>query len=198
MIIYLLIKEFPMIKIKGSVLLDAVKWARQKFGDEQIDRIISLMDAEAKSIFLGQIMRSDWYPVEAFVNYIEIELQEIFGRNTESLIELTGEPVAKQLRGIYALFVKLGSPEFLIKRLSVVTDTYFKGIEVKPTMVTPGKATVQYIGFEKQHAVIQFVIIGFYKKALEISGAKNVKIRFTTPIGEGKGYSELTVSWDPT
>jgi hypothetical protein len=33
------------------------------------------------------------------------------------------------------------------------------------------------------------------KKALEISGAKDVVIYFSTPIEEGKGYSELSIAW---
>jgi hypothetical protein len=40
-----------------------------------------------------------------------------------------------------------------------------------------------------------FAIIGFFKKALEISGARDVTIHFATPIDEGKPFSELSISW---
>jgi hypothetical protein len=40
-----------------------------------------------------------------------------------------------------------------------------------------------------------FAIIGFFRKALEISGAKDVVIYFLTPIEEGRGYAELSISW---
>ena len=40
-----------------------------------------------------------------------------------------------------------------------------------------------------------FGIIGFFRKALEISGASDVLIYFLTPIEEGKGYAELSISW---
>ncbi|HMD10588.1 MAG TPA: hypothetical protein VKH63_23865 [Candidatus Acidoferrum sp.] len=40
-----------------------------------------------------------------------------------------------------------------------------------------------------------FAIVGFFKKALEISGAKDVAIYFSVPIEEGKGYSELSIAW---
>jgi len=57
------------------------------------------------------------------------------------------------------------------------------------------KAVVRYSGFEKQHRIMGFAIIGFFKKALEISGAKDVVLRFTVPIEEGKAFSELSISW---
>ena len=38
-------------------------------------------------------------------------------------------------------------------------------------------------------------IIGFFRKALEISGAKDVAIHFATPIDEGKDFAELSISW---
>jgi hypothetical protein len=59
----------------------------------------------------------------------------------------------------------------------------------------PGKALVRYTGFEKQHRIMGFAIIGFFKKALEISGAKDVVLSFTTPIEEGKTFAELSIGW---
>ena len=57
-----------------------------------------------------------------------------------------------------------------------------------PALVTP---VVRYTGFEKQHRIIGFAIMGFFKKALEISGAKNVVLCFTVPIEEGKVFRAL-------
>jgi hypothetical protein len=42
---------------------------------------------------------------------------------------------------------------------------------------------------------VGLTIIGFFKKALELSGAKDVLTHFSTPIEEGKGYAELSVAW---
>ncbi len=55
---------------------------------------------------------------------------------------------------------------------------------------------VKYNGFQKQHAIFEYVIMGFYQKGLELSGAKNVKALFTTSVAQGEGYSELTITWD--
>jgi hypothetical protein len=40
-----------------------------------------------------------------------------------------------------------------------------------------------------------FAIIGFFRKALEISGAKDVAVRFTVPIDQGAEFAELSITW---
>ena len=59
-----------------------------------------------------------------------------------------------------------------------------------------GKAMVKHTGFKKQHRLIGFAIIGFYRNALEIAGAKAVKAEYATSIEDDKGYSELILSWN--
>jgi hypothetical protein len=113
----------------------------------------------------------------------------------EVLIKGSEEVIERQLRGIYKVFVKLGSPEFVLKRIAAVHATYFQGVDIKVEMMGPGNATIRYTGYEKQHRIIGFAIIGFFRKALEISGAKNVQAGFATPIEAGKGYAELAISW---
>jgi hypothetical protein len=109
-------------------------------------------------------------------------------RGSEAVIE-------RQLRGIYKAFVKLGSPEFVIKRIAAVHATYFQGVPIEVQIQGNGRALVTYTGFEKQHRIMGFAIVGFFKKALEISGAKDVAIYFSVPIEEGKSYSELSIAW---
>jgi len=43
------------------------------------------------------------------------------------------------------------------------------------------KALIKYTGFEKQYRIMGFAIIGFFKKALEIPGAKDVVHLFCHP-----------------
>jgi hypothetical protein len=114
--------------------------------------------------------------------------EEMITRGSEVVIE-------KQLRGVYKAFVKFGSPEFVIKRIAAVHATYFQGVPIEVHLQGPGKALVRYTGFERQHRIMGFAIIGFFKKALEISGAKDVVLRFTVPIEEGKEFAELSISW---
>lgn len=63
-------------------------------------------------------------------------------------------------------------------------------------MKGPNAATIQYVGFSCNHRVMGFVILGFFRKALEISRAKKVDLHFTVPIEAGEKFCELALLWD--
>jgi hypothetical protein len=114
--------------------------------------------------------------------------EEVITRGAEAVNE-------RQLQGIYKAFVKVGSPEYVIERIAAVHATYFQGVSVDVQLPEPRKALIKYTGFEKQHRIMGFAIIGFFNKALELSGANDAAIYFTTPIEEGRGYAELSIAW---
>jgi hypothetical protein len=79
--------------------------------------------------------------------------------------------------------------------MSLVGNTYFQGVEAEVEVVESGKATVKYVGYKPHHAIFEYALIGWYRKALELSGAKNVKVEFITPIKAGKGYAKSSITW---
>ena len=111
------------------------------------------------------------------------------------LIGRTEAVIERQLHGIYRVFVRLRSPESIIKRIVIIHRTYFTGASVGFDLPRPGRAIVKYGGFEKHHRLLEYVIIGFYRKALELCGAKRVQVMVTVPIVQGGGSCELTITW---
>ena len=71
----------------------------------------------------------------------------------------------------------------------------FRGVSIKITFDGPDKAIITYTGFEKQHRLVQPSLVGFYRKALEISGAKDIQAKYLTSIEENKGFCELEITW---
>ena len=102
--------------------------------------------------------------------------------------------IERRLKGIYRIFVRLGSPEFFIRYHSIAHQGYFRGVLMKITFDGANKAIIKFTGFEKQHKLMERSIIGFYKKALETFGAKNVHTKYLTLIEENKGYCELEIT----
>ena len=184
-----------MVQIKGSVIQETINQIKSRAGDDSLKKILDLLDGETRKVFEGDIFASTWYSLDVFTRFLEVEIKVLAGGNEEIVTRGSEAVIERQLRGIYKAFVKLGSPEFVIRRIAAVHATYFQGVPIEVQVPVHGKATVKYTGFEKQHRILGFAIIGFFKKALEISGAKDVTIHFSVPIDEGKPYSELSIAW---
>jgi hypothetical protein len=184
-----------MVQIKGSAIKETIDQVKRRSGDAAFQKIIGLLDDETRKIFEGEIFSSTWYPLDLFTRFLEIEIRVLADGNEEMVTRGSEVVIERQLRGIYKAFVKLGSPEFVIKRIAAVHATYFQGVPIEVQLEGNNRALVRYSGFEKQHRIMGFAIVGFFKKALEISGAKDVVIRFSVPIEEGKEFSELSIAW---
>src|SRR6201987_2805618 len=184
-----------MVQIKGSAIKETIQQIKSRNGEEAFQKILGLLDEETRKICQGEIYSSTWYPLNNFTRFLEVEIRVLAEGREEMITRGSEAVIEKQLRGIYKAFVKLGSPEFVIKRIAAVHATYFQGVPIEVQLQGHGKAVVKYTGFEKHHRIMGFAIMGFFKKALEISGAKDVVLRFTVPIEEGKAFSELSISW---
>jgi hypothetical protein len=184
-----------MVQIKGSAIQATFNQIKGRLGDEAFQKILALLDEETRNAFKGEIYSSTWYSLDLFTRFLEVEIRVLGNGREEMITRGTEAAVERQLQGIYKAFVKAGSPEFVIKQIAAVHATYFQGVPIEVEMPGPGKASIKYTGFEKQHRIIGFVLIGFFKKALEMSGAGDAVIGFATPIEADKGYAELSISW---
>ena len=184
-----------MVQIKGATIKEAVTQIKTRAGDQAFQKILGLLDEDTRKMFEGEIIASTWYPLDNYARFLEVEVRVLANGREEVITRGAEVANERSLRGIYKAFVKVGSPEYVMERIAAVHTTYFQGVSVDVQLPEPRKALIKYTGFEKQHRIMGFAIIGFFKKALEISGAKDVVIHFSTPIEDGKGYSELSISW---
>ena len=185
-----------MLHIKGTAVQDTLKAIEARAGKAELEKIISHLDPETREIFQQPISPSAWYSCDAFSRFLEADIQETAGGNEQELVKRAETVIEKQLSGIYKIFVRLGSPEFVIRRIAAVHSTYFDGVQIMPEMKGPNSATIQYVGFSRNHRIMGFVILGFFRKALEISGAKKADVHFTVPIEAGQEFCELALTWD--
>ena len=188
-------EEARMVQIKGSAIKETIDQIKSRAGEAAFQKILGLLDEETRKLCQGEVFSSTWYPLDLFTRFLEIEVRVLANGKEEMVTRGSEAVIERQLRGIYKAFVKLGSPEFVVKRIAAVHATYFQGVPIDVQLQGNNRALVKYTGFEKQHRIMGFAIVGFFKKALEISGAKDVVIYFSTPIEEGKGYSELSIAW---
>jgi hypothetical protein len=184
-----------MVEIKGSVINDSINTVKKKNGDQVYNNILSQLDEQARQLFEKPILDTGWYSLDSFSKFVELEIKLTANGDENELVIHSEDVIEKQLKGIYKIFVKLGSPEFILNRISILHQGYLRGVSIKIKLDGPDKAIITYTGFEKQHRLIGFGLVGFYKKAIEISGAKNIHTKFLTSIEENKGYCELEITW---
>jgi len=133
-----------MVQIKGSAIKETINQIKARSGEDALQKILGLLDEEARTICQGEIYSSTWYPLDIFTRFLEVEIRVLADGREEMITRGSEVVIEKQLRGIYKAFVKLGSPEFVIKRIAAVHETYFQGVPIEVDLQRPGKARFAY------------------------------------------------------
>jgi len=181
-----------MAEIKGSGVREALAAYREHLPDE-CREVLARLDPQTREL-IENASPNEWLPIDAFVRYLQAQV-DVTGEDAYALHTHRAELVIeRQLQGLYKIFAKLASPQSLIARLSAVHATFWRGVEVDRRVEGKNRAVLHYSGFEKGHRLMEPIIIGFFRKTLEVNGAKDVKAEFTVPIG-GPKPAELVVTW---
>src|SRR6266571_6172492 len=136
-----------MLHIKGTAVLDTLEAIKVRAGKAELDKIVSHLDSETREIFQRPVSPSSWYSCDAFARFLEADIRETAGGNEEEMVKRAGAVIERQLSGIYKMFVRIGSPEFVIRRIAAVHSTYFDGVQIIPEMTGANSAAIQYVGF---------------------------------------------------
>ncbi len=184
-----------MATIKGLVLLDAVRSVRQRVGEETLQRVVQSMPDPWRGLLRSQLLPTSWYPLEAFVQFLDADLAVTGKGDTAGLGERAAAVIVQELNGVYSVLSRQKTPAFFVQRVAGINETYFNGISVNVTMVGPNCAKISYVGFSPHHGVIEILLTTFYSVALKRSGAQQVTVTLITPMRAGNGRCELEVSW---
>jgi hypothetical protein len=181
------------IRIKGTSLLDSVEAARKREGEQRLAQIVESLLPPFRDIFEKPIVPTSYYSLDAFVAFLEAGFR-LGGDDERVLIKRTEAVAERQLAELYRVFIKVGSPEFVVQRIITIHQTFFTGIGISVEL-QPGDARIRYTGFRKQHRLIEYIMIGFYQKALQICGGREVRAEMSVPIADGGEFCELHVTW---
>jgi hypothetical protein len=184
-----------MVEIKGIPIIDSLEAVRRRDGQEALDRITQQLDGDAKRLMEAKLLPNAWYSLDAFAKFLEVDVRLTAGGNESLLVGRAEAVVEHQLRGVYKVFARLSSPHSILKRLATIHSTYFRNAEVRFESTGERQAIVEYGGFMSQHRIMRPVLVGFYRKALEVCGAKAASVSFLPPGPDGAPSWALRLTW---
>ena len=183
------------MNVKASAIKLAIELDKYKYGNKIFEKLLDDLNEKDRKIVSSSLLDTSWVPLEVFAYYLESAVKIIYNGDESKLVKDVEEASEKHLRGIYHVFVKLGSPEFIVKRTVAAAKTYYQGIEATAKITGPKQALLTFTGYKKEHRIIELSILGWIKCALRLSGAKNIKCDVVRSLANDKGYFELTTTW---
>jgi hypothetical protein len=184
------------MEIKGTAVLAIQDFVKVNY-KERYEDWIDALPIESKHIFTEVINSSKWYPLREGAIIPTKRIGELFySRNyNEAALDSGKYSAQKALTGIYYFFVKASSTAHVIKRAPKIFNTYYRPGEIVVVKQIENEITLQIRNMTESHDIIEHRIAGWMHKAMEISGARTIRIHFTKSMAKGDPITQLDIHW---
>ncbi len=185
------------MNIKGTGVKSVDEFVKNKFSDNY-QEWLSLLPEASKIIYTNPIYVTNWYSIQdAIVTPVQLISSLFYDNNVEKAAIESGRHSAEMaLNGIYKIFIKVASPNFIINRTSIIAASYFSSCEIIVIESFTKSARFQIIKFPGIDKIVELRIKGWVEKALEMTGAKKVNININKSLTRNDECSEFSVSWE--
>jgi hypothetical protein len=163
-------------EVKWIGLAAFIEAARRQLGDPAWASAVARLPDATRALFAAPPVAIAWVPAEHYFALLDA-LVEHGGGRTDLVREVARDQVQRDLRGIYRLFVRLASPDFIAQRAASLYGTYWRGngtLHVERS--TGGSLEVVFEGVPRMHTAFVSAQLGGIQAALEATGVAGVRV----------------------
>ena len=181
-------------KVKGSILKSRLAFVREQAGEEALRKVITSLPAEDQRA-LNSIVPVAWLPFE-LGKRLDDAIVQVVGGGSLSYFERLGEASAeKNLGTVHAAFLAPGDPHAFLAKAPQIYRMYYQVGRREYEKVGEREALLTTYDAETFSKPDCLTVIGWYKKALEMCGAKNPRIYEEECRASGGSVCRYRVTW---
>ncbi len=184
-----------MQKVKGSVLKARLAFVEDRFGEAGLDRVLENLSPEDQST-LRTLLPIQWCEFELGKRLDEAIVRVLGGGKTEFFERLGEASAERNLSTLHQSFLKPGDPQGFLAKAPQIYRLYYKTgrREYQPTGTNEGVLTTHEA--ETFSTADCLTVIGWYRKALQMCGAKGVKMVEEECRAQGGDVCRYRISWE--
>ncbi len=188
--------EDAILELKGSAIQGHIDFVRDTFGEDKLKQWVAALSPEAREIVEGAVLQSKWYKGEHIVVELRAKICQLFyGGSPRGVWEFGRYSADTGLKGVYKVFLKVGSPGWIAERSALIFSQYHKPGDLQAVSSGKNLTVLQLTDFPERTGLVEQTIAGFIERAVELSGGRDVVVDLTKSFSQGHEYTEFRVSW---
>ena len=182
-------------QVKGAVILARRAFVREEFGEGAWQRLLETMPQEDRELLDGFILTASWYPFE-LNQRLDAAIVEQLGAGDKAIFESIGSWSAKKnLAGAHKTFLTPGSPHRFMEMTDRIYNFYYDTGERKFETTGERSGVMTTYGAETFSETDCLTVIGWYREALRMCGASEVRIQEVACRARGDEHCRYELSW---
>jgi hypothetical protein len=185
-----------MTKVKGTVIVSLSDFINRRWGARDYEAWFASLTPRSRALYSDPAVPTKWYPMKDALSTPLRRMVEMFFEGDPKGARESGRHRADVLlRSGYGL-TSSRSPKALVKRIEKILSTCYTPSVIRAMITAPGRGTVRLAYLSDLDPLIEARLVGFLERDLELCGARDVRIRITSSLSQGRPYSEYGLSWN--
>jgi uncharacterized protein (TIGR02265 family) len=184
-----------MAKVKGTAVQSSLRYVRERFGEEALEGLLTALPAADRAP-LGSVLASSWYPMDAFLRFMQEARRQLSAREPDVVRNMGRASADYGVTGVYKVFFKVGSPQFIISRATRVFSSYYDTGRIAVVESRDGRAVVEVSGLEGSAPEFCQRILGWMERTIELAGAKGLRSAHSLCVHRGDAVCRFEGDWE--
>jgi hypothetical protein len=165
---------------RGPNFVFTKEFVVNKYGKEMWERLVGGLAPEDEKVWTGPPLTYESYPFSAFKSMVSALSKELGIREDKETAELYEYIADRSLNVLYKMFFRFANPSFVIKNYPKLWERFFNSGKVEVPVAEKGHAVVKFVLPEIFLDWLPPACLGYSKKAVELAGGRNLKMRETS------------------
>ncbi len=184
-----------MIQVKGSVLISRIALIRDLGGEDGLARVVARLPEEDAER-LRRLLATGWYSFELSTRLDRAIVDEL-GQGRSDFFEQIGMASAeKNLSGVHKSLMVPGDPHGFLRHTPFTYRAYYNQGRREYEKVGPCEAVLTTYDAETFSEGDCATVVGWHRRALEMCGARGVRVVEEECRARGGGVCRYRLSWN--
>jgi uncharacterized protein (TIGR02265 family) len=184
-------------RIKGGILISRLKYVRDRGGEAALERVIARLDRADQDVLRGILVHGSWYPLALNLRLDDAIADELSPANRSQIfIEMGKKSAEVNLTGAHRIWLCEGDPHGLLAKSSRIYGMYYAVGRRTYEKTGERSAVLRTFEAEQPTAADCLTVVGWYIRAIEMCGGRNVRVRETCCRAYGAAHCEYLCEWE--
>jgi hypothetical protein len=184
------------IQVKGSVLRSRLALVLDLRPGDGVARVLAWLEPADRDV-LGSLLASSWYPFDLGSRLDEAIVAELGGGRPEFFERLGEASAEKNLgeAGVHRRFLVLGDPHAFLEKTPLIYSYYYDQGRRDYERTAEREAVLTTRDAETFSAPDCLTVVGWYRRALEMCGAKQALVVEEQCRARGDAVCRYRLAW---
>lgn len=170
----------------------------KKFGTEGLRKWLDALTPEARAIFENKISSYDWFDLDTvYLDPVEKICELFYNGSHQGAFDAGWFDADQALGGIYRVFIRMGSVQFIMRRASILFSSYYEGGAMEVAETAKNRGVLRITEFDDtMRKINEQTIAGYISHAIELTGYPKVTVEIGQAISKGDRFTDFIFTWE--